>query len=339
MKIMRVIIAILLVYIFPLSAMTLKEKFSHAHPGEYIVTEQSKNYSILFIRAITPNSIILEEITAPESSLDPAKQTWSAWIQERAPGHTSWISYEIDLESDRLMESYSYTENRWLYLQDSDYLMAKLLTLQLTPVKESNRRKIGPPPASGEHDTRSIWNPALVIDGKKVTKPKSEVFHGVWPEDNTLVAGCGIEFYFDAGRPQFPFPFWIEIQSRHYALKIRTIDTGTGLTSPMPLLPHKTPAFLGVPQKNGENLQLILSSPYYYKKFHLFAIDLSASDKAPIPITASIIRGQEGEILLQVQQKDLQEILIQGHSYRWVVTVEENKDAYTEMYQPFLWNP
>lgn len=339
MKIMRTLITLLLVYIFPLSAMTLKEKFSHALPGDFIVTEQSKNYSILFIRAITPKSVILEEITAPENSLDSTKQTWLGWIQERAPGHTSWISYEIDLENDRLMESYSYTENRWLYLQDSDYLMAKLLTLKLNPVRESDRRKIGPPPAAGERDIRAVWNPTLIVEGKKVIKPKSEVFHGIWPDDNTLVAGCGIEFYFDAGRPNFPFPFWIEIQSRHYALKIRSIDTGTGLTSPMPLLPHKTPAFLGVPQKNGEIFQLVLNSPYYYQNFRLFAIDLSGSDKAPIPVYARVIKNQEGEVLLEIQQKDLQEILIQGHSYRWVVTVEENRDAYTEMYQPFLWNP
>lgn len=235
---MRSLFLIILFSATHLFSITLKDKFSHATPGDYIITEQAKNYSILFVRAITENSLILEEISAPTKAVALEKTTWQEWISARAPGHTSWISYEIDFKDNILKESYSYTQNSWLYVDDSDYILAKLLTLSLDPVQPATRRRIGPAPPPGEPDTRAVWTPSLVIGGKKISKPKTEVWHGKWPNDGTLLAGCGIELYFDGERPLFPFPFWMEVQSPHYAFKVRTIDSGSGLNSPMPLLPR-----------------------------------------------------------------------------------------------------
>lgn len=336
---MKVLLSILLFFTSTLSALTLKEKFHRAQPGDFIVTEQSKNYSILFVRAINNDSIILEEITVPEKEIDLHKTNWQTWLAERGPGNTSWISYEIDLDQNCLKESFSYTQNGWLFVQDSDYLLAKLLNLSLDHVWEADRRRIGPAPTDGSPDTRAIWSPTLTIDGKKVSKPKCDVWHGQWPDDKTLMAGCGIDLYFDAQRPTFPFPFWIEIHSPHYALKIRTIDSGTGLVSPMPLLPHKSPVFLGIPQKKAELIQFFFKTPSYYQKLNLYVIDLSAESNAPVLIpSARKVVSEHGELILEVQQKDLQEILIHGHSYRWVVIAEEGGDGYAEFDQPFLWN-
>lgn len=336
---MRILFSILLFCTTTLSALTLKDKFTHAEPGDYIVTEQSKNYSILFVRAINNHSIILEEISGPIKEIDVTKTSWQEWIAARAPGHTSWISYEIDLDSNHLKESFSYTQNGWLFVQDSDYLLAKLLTLKLDRVREVERKRIGPAPSSGESDTRAIWNPSVVIDGKKTGNPKSEVWRGKWPDDKTLLAGCGIDLYFDSERPTFPFPYWIEIQSSHYALKVRAIDSGTGLSSPMPLLPHKSPVFLGSPQKKEHFLQFLLKSPSYYQKLNLYVIDLSSEDKTPVSIPSSRkVASETGEILIEVEHSDLKKILISGHFYRWIVIAEEGKEGYAEMDQPFLWN-
>jgi hypothetical protein len=339
MKNMKILLSILLFFTTSLSALTLKDKFINAQIGDYIVTEQSKNYSLLFVRSITENTIIFEEITAPVKEVASSKTNWHDWILARAPSHTSWISYEIDLNKNHLKESFSYTQNGWLYLQDSDYLLAKLLTLSLERVPETERKRIGPAPSSDESDTRALWNPSLVIEGKKIAKTRSEVWRGKWPDDETLLAGCSIHLYFDANRPNFPFPYWIEIQSSHYALKVRTIDSGTGLASPMPLLPHKTPVFLGIPQRQSEHLQFRLRTPSYYQNLNLYALDLSASNTELIPLpTSRKSLNEKGEMILEVDKKNLTEILIRGHSYRFIVIAEEDNEGYAETHQPFLWN-
>ncbi|MES2345763.1 MAG: hypothetical protein V4494_07500 [Chlamydiota bacterium] len=336
---MKILLFILLFFTTSLSALTLKSKFVNAQDGDYIVTEQNRNYSLLFVRAISEDHIIFEEITVPVKNIDASKMNWNEWLSSKAPGHTSWISYEIDLNKNSLKESFSYTQNGWLYLQDSDYLLAKLLNLPLERVQEADRRRIGPAPSSGENDTRALWNPSLVVDGKKIAKPKSEVWRGKWPDDKTLLAGCSIDLYFDTTRSHFPFPYWIEIQSTHYALKVRTIDSGTALTSPMPLLPHKTPVFLSIPQKQAEHLQFRLRTPSYYQNLNLYAIDLSSDSTAliPLPTTKKTV-NESGEILLETDCKNLNTLFIRGHFYRFIVIAEEDKDGYAETSQPFLWN-
>src|ERR1700690_1336291 len=77
--------------------LSLLEKFQKAQPGDYIVTEQSKTYSLLLIRSITTSSLLLEEINVPANAIDLSKTSWKEWIENKAPHHTSWLMYEIDL--------------------------------------------------------------------------------------------------------------------------------------------------------------------------------------------------------------------------------------------------
>lgn len=92
----------------------------------------------------------------------------------------------------------------------------------------------------GEIDRRKLWRPQLIRMGKKEKKAQFEVIRSTWPSDKTQLAGCVLELYLDAKNPHFPFPYWMEIQSPHYTLKVRAIDSGTGIFSPMPLL-HREP--------------------------------------------------------------------------------------------------
>ena len=66
---MKYLFSLLLICFIPLNALTLKEKFTQAEPGDYVVTAQGKNYSTLFIRSLSDGSLVLEEITAPEKAL------------------------------------------------------------------------------------------------------------------------------------------------------------------------------------------------------------------------------------------------------------------------------
>ena len=162
--------------------LSLQQKFTQAHAGDFIVTAQEGNYSLLFIRSITADILLLEEISIPEKQIDIKKVDWKKWAEDKASGHTSWTLYEIDRKSGKLIECFSYSKNGWLYLDESEQFLTKLLTLPLNAVSEKERKKIGPQPSPGESDQRSPWNPPLIVEGKKIDKPAFDVLKTKWPD-------------------------------------------------------------------------------------------------------------------------------------------------------------
>lgn len=215
--------------IFPMAlfAQTLKERFYKARPGDYVVTLQAKNYSLLRVHGLKGACLTLEEITIPEEDSKQRSWNWKEWADKGAPGHTAWVLYEIDLEKDKLLKCYSKVKMASLYPEEADYLFLKFLSLPLHRLNESERKKVGPPPQDGEADRRKLWNPTLTVDGKMILKPTFEVLQAKWPNDDSPLDSCFVEFYIDQSRP-FPFPYLIEIKSSHYAFKILMVDSGNG---------------------------------------------------------------------------------------------------------------
>lgn len=209
----------------------LKEKYSQAKAGDFIVTEIDRTYSLLFIREITQEHLLLEEIAVPEAQVDLKKIQWALWVQNKAPGHTSWTVYQIDRDSGQLIEAFSYSKKGWLYLDETQQFLSKLLCLPMNLLKTEDRKKIGPQPTHQEEDRRAVWNPPLILNGKKQEKAQFEAFRGVWPEDGTPMSKCAVELYFSQNYPAFPFPYWIEVKSPHYAIRLRAVDSGSGITS------------------------------------------------------------------------------------------------------------
>lgn len=204
------------------ASFTFKDKIAQSKPGDFVVMEHSNSICILTIQALSENSAVLEEITAPSQKI----ASWQEWLNSNAPGATSWTRYEIDLQTCKLKSCYSYLHKKWIALDESEYFFAKLLSLPLTPLPESERKKIGPAPAAGEDDHRAFWAPPQVICGKKVSHPLFDVYKGVWPADQSLLSKCAVELYFDVKNP---FPFWLEVKSPHYKVKMHTIDSGHNL--------------------------------------------------------------------------------------------------------------
>ncbi|MFI5334584.1 MAG: hypothetical protein ACHQT8_05410 [Chlamydiales bacterium] len=217
---MRVLI-FFLCFCISLSATTLKEKLARGAAGDYIVSKQEKNLSLLRIKEITPTSLLLEEISAPLSLLNPATCIWQKWIEEGAPGHSAWVIYEIDLRSGKLVTCYSPALGTWVSVDEP--VLPKMLNLSLTPTPEDRRKRIGPPPRAGEEDHRSLWTPPLVFDGKKLARPFCEALETTWPKDGTDLSQCRLVFYF---LPDFPFPCWIEASNGHFTFKIHTLASG-----------------------------------------------------------------------------------------------------------------
>jgi hypothetical protein len=220
--------------LFPLFAFgaTLKERIARAETGDFVVMSQGKSSSVLLIRSLSSSSLILEEITAPEKENRP----WKEWVEKGAPGHTSWVMYEIDLVENKLVESYSPSQKRWLFVDEVDAFLPQLLALNLSPIAKDNRKRIGPPPPPGEPDQRAFWIPPFVTSGAKKERPQVESWQGVWPEDGSRLEACLVELYFEK---ETPLPIWIELKSPHYAFKIRAVDSGRKLTSPAPPLPKR----------------------------------------------------------------------------------------------------
>ncbi len=218
------------------STSSLKERLLKGKPGDFVVTAQGSNYSVLTIRENTGGRLALEEITIPQANIESAKTSWKEWVAKCAPGHTAWMGYSFDMENNTLRQCYSYSQRQWIFIEKSDYLLAQILTLNLKPTRERDRKRIGPPPFAGEADRRKLWLPQMMTNGKKVDRPRFEIVRATWPSDKSRLAGCILELYFDGKRTDFPFPLWLEVQSPHYTFKMRAIDSGEGLQSPMPLL-------------------------------------------------------------------------------------------------------
>jgi hypothetical protein len=315
---------------------TLQQKISYAQAGDFIVTAQEGNYSVLFIRSITADTLLLEEISVPEHQIDLKKIEWKKWVSSKAPGHTSWTLYEIDQRSGQLVECFSYSKNGWLYLDASEQFLMRLLTLPLHPVPEKERKRIGPPPLNGEEDRRSLWTPTLVVDGKKIAKPAFEVVKTQWPDDSSRLALCAIELYFDKG---FPLPYWLEVHSPHYTFKLRTIDSGHALVSPMTgPMPHRPPQIAALTQKGKDVWKLKVRTPAYFQKLHLFALDLTAEAKVTIPVSCAAKSGLKNEeMTLEVATSELNQLLVSGHRYQWVLVPEGGRDIYVESEETFIW--
>ena len=234
---MRVfLIVFLLTFSIANANVTIKERLIRGNPGDFIVTEQGGNYSILLLRHLDNSRLVLEEITVEKNQIDLKKINWQKWIENRAPGALSWTSLVINLDTNILAQCFSYLENQWIFIEKSDYLFTQLLSLAFRPSKDTERKRIGPAPTPGEIDRRKLWKPQLIRDGKKAKKADYEVLRAKWPSVQTRLSGCIIELYLNVDEPSFPFPYWMEVQHPHYTFKIRTIDSGSGITSPMQLL-------------------------------------------------------------------------------------------------------
>lgn len=228
----------------------LKDKLAEADPGSYIVTEQSKNFTLLHIHGRSDHSIVIEEVTIPAARYSRNPLPWRQWFEKGAPGHTSWTMSKINLDTGQFEETFSFTQRGWINLSDSDSFLTTLLNLPFCPVPEEQRRRVGNPPAHNKPDHRPLWNPFLTVEGQRVCIPFT-VWRARWPSDGTELSRKFIEIYLpcdvsDADIPDYPtyFPYWIEVDGRIGSARARIIDSGTEARSPKPALPLRSPKFI-----------------------------------------------------------------------------------------------
>ena len=65
---------------FNLEGLTFKDRLAKAQSGDYVVTQQNKLISLLIIKNISENILVLEEISLPQDKVD-SKISWSKWVK------------------------------------------------------------------------------------------------------------------------------------------------------------------------------------------------------------------------------------------------------------------
>lgn len=239
---------ILLIALGPLAvesaeALYLRENLKRAQKGDFIVTAQNKNYTLLHIFDKNDNKLTVEEITVPLSKFPRNIQSWRQWVNLRAPGNTSWVLYTLDLSTAQMLEYYSVSKNVWYDTSQADSFLTTLLNLRMEPIPLDDRKRVGIPPFPGMTDRRPLWQPRMVVDGLWIEGVEFDAWTTEWPKDSSDLSGKTIEVYVPAKNNLYPsyFPYWLQISGMIGNAKIRIIDSGSHMTSPAPSIESRRP--------------------------------------------------------------------------------------------------
>lgn len=210
----------------------LRNNLSKARKGDYLVTAQYKNYTILIIRNKDDTQLDIDEITLPMAKKPNNKSfSWRTWVQNGAPGNTCWVIYSIHQPSGTIQNTFSFTRNEWITIPQSQNFLSTLLNLSLKQIPANERKRVGPPPASDSTDRRPIWHPQMIVDGVPLKGVLFDAWRTRWPKDNSELSGRVIEVFVPKDSERYPtyFPYWLQINGMVGKAKVRIIDSGKDL--------------------------------------------------------------------------------------------------------------
>ncbi len=243
-KLFHLIFILIVSYLPLVSAQTLylKDNLQRAQPGDYIVITANKTNTLMHIYGRQNQFLIVEEIAAPMSR-KTTKMDWHTWIKNNAPGHNSWVMYEIDLNTGKMQRYYSFTKQGWYEIPEVDNFLSKLLNLRLDYIPESERKKVGLKIFAESEEAR-IWQPNLVVEGQIIRGVRFDAWRTRWPKDGSDLSNKAIELYLPHDNQFYPsyFPYWLQIQNAIGKSRVRIIDSGTNMWSPKPPMMSRMPA-------------------------------------------------------------------------------------------------
>jgi hypothetical protein len=214
----------------------LRNNLQRAQPGDYIVISANKTQTLLLIYEKRNPILTIEEIAVPESKCSP-NVSWREWVNQGAPGNTSWVRYDVDLQTGQMLRYYSFTKKNWFEIPDADNFLSKLLNLKFTQIPDNARKRVGPKSRSGP-EMRPLWQPRMIVEGQAVKGVMFDAWRTRWPRDGSDLSGKLIEVYLPRDSQRYPayFPYWLQINGVIGKAKIRIIDSGSKLQSPRPPL-------------------------------------------------------------------------------------------------------
>lgn len=214
------------------ASLFLREHLNEARQGDYVVTMQNKNYTLLNIHQTDGKNLVLEEITVPVS-MKSKSISWKDWVSQGAPGHSCWVLYLIQFPEGIIKQCYSVSKHGWLDTKQLESFLPTLLNLRFATIPENERKKVGPPPSVGSPDFRKYWQPKMIMDGRTISGVSFDGWLAQWPRDESILSGKSIEIYLPHDK-QYPsyFPYWLQIRGAVGKATIHIIDSGYGLHSP-----------------------------------------------------------------------------------------------------------
>lgn len=223
----------------------LRDNLPKAQVGDYIVTMQNKNYSLLHIYDKSPSAIAIEEVTVPAAKMSQQPVQWKEWLRQGAPGNTCWSIYTVDLANGHIKNFYSVTRQGWFDNPQQDHFLSVLLNLRFEAIPIKNRRRTGTALVYGSYEKRPLWQPKLIFEGQTVQGIHFDAWKTVWPKDNSELAGKNIEVFLPHEQAAYPsyFPYWLQVSSLVGKATLRIIDAGRGMQSPVRLDLGKRPNF------------------------------------------------------------------------------------------------
>lgn len=223
---------------FYLFGSSITDRLQSADTGAFIVMEQERNLSLLHFHSQYNHTFLFEEITAPSFICDKIPFDWKDWVKKGAPGNTSWKLYSLDTKTGIVTSVYCAKTKRFLSTDSLNAFFAVLCNLPLKEVSYEKRLASSASAKPGQVGDQKPWSPPATFEGASVNDSSFSLSSAVWPKDTTALSGQTLFAYFDESRPSFPFPFWIQM-GKSVKIKLKTVDGGFGLISPLKLKPKK----------------------------------------------------------------------------------------------------
>ncbi len=220
---MKYLIPFLLVLSSLFGNLNLKENFKTSKAGDYVIAQFGKTNTLLRVVDISGDTLRMEEVTAPTHL---RFDNWEQWLSSGADGHTSWVTFEVDLKSGNLSDFYSFTRGCYLKIPSSENFLSTLLSLDFEKIPVNKMKMAG---------TKKIWQPELFFNGEPIKDVFFEAWKTRWPADDSELSGKSILVYLPEQGSPYPsyFPYWLEITGVVTKAKVRIIDTGHHLKSPI----------------------------------------------------------------------------------------------------------
>jgi hypothetical protein len=210
-----------------LSAKDIDQEIKKASSGDFVIYAYKQQSTLLRIAGNNGKELVVEEISSPK----PEIRKWQEWLNEGAPGHSSWTISRISLDNGTIKSVYNVDERAYITTPITFPFLPTLLTTPLTLIAASEKKRIGAEPLPGEMDFRPLWLPKIIFEGKEL-KTAVEAFRLVWPRDESELSGKTLELYFPVSEAIIYLPYWIEMNAGLNKIKICVIDAGKGLSSP-----------------------------------------------------------------------------------------------------------
>lgn len=215
------------------SNLFLKDNLRMAKKGDYLVISSNKTNTLMHIYEKESPFLVIEEIAIPDCRT-PKNINWKEWVSNNSPENTSWVMFEIDLDTGKMTRYYSFTKNGWFEIAEADNFLSKLLTLKFTFLPDSARKRIAPRPFSGEG--KQLWQPPVVVEGQLIRGVPMNGWRAKWPQDNSDLSGKVIDIYLPVDHDSYPsyFPYWLQVNGAVGKAKVRIVDSGFSMKSPKP---------------------------------------------------------------------------------------------------------